>query len=433
LKDLIRSFAATAVIQLANIASGVMLARILLPQGRGELATIMLWPPVIATIGLFGLSEAVAFIVARRIRPLGDVFASALVLAFLFSLVLIPVGWVIVSFTSAALSADTREAAFLYLAFIPLNHLGLVVTSMHQGSLSMGRWNLLRVSIHIIFTGLIIAFYQLGWGTVFGFALASLLSNFLAIMLGFVMARGRAWLSGRLHREPIRELMTFGIKIHLVNCVTILNDRTDQLLISLLLSPTNLGIYVVAVTCARSVSAIGDTLSILVFPKIAHRHDRESQAAIASQYSRAAVILSIPVVILAIVLSPWLIVMVFGENFASAVAITQILLLSIIPTNIRLVLTSVLKGVNQGLEAGTAQLAVLIVSAICLGAMLPLLGLMGAAMVVLCAQIGAAVMMIYRVRQALGLTVRQQLWPHMADVMYVFRTLQNRSHESLID
>lgn len=433
MKDLARSFAATAVIQLANIASGVMLARILLPQGRGELATVMLWPPVISTIGLFGLSEAVAFIIARRIRPAGSVFYSALFLVFAFSLILIPLGWVIVDRISEGLGAEARQAAFLYLAFIPLNHLGLVVVSMHQGSLSIGRWNLLRAAVHVIFTALVIGFYFFGWGNILGFSLASLFSNLITIALGIFMARGREWFSDRPQSETLRELLTFGIKIHLVNSVTLLNDRTDQLLISVLLSPTDLGIYVVAVTCARSIGAIGDTLGILVFPKVAHLQNHASQAAIAGQYSRAAVMLSVPTVIISITLAPWLIVTVFGADFAPAVIISQVLLLSIVPMNVRLVLTSVLKGINRGLEAGTAQLTVLVLSVALLGILLPLLGIIGAAIAALFAQLGAAAMMAYRVKQALGMSMRDQLWPQLTDVIYIFNIFRTQPHESLID
>ena len=51
MKDVSGSFAATALIQALNIVSGVMLARYLLPEGRGELAAVILWPSVIAGLG----------------------------------------------------------------------------------------------------------------------------------------------------------------------------------------------------------------------------------------------------------------------------------------------------------------------------------------------------------------------------------------------
>ena len=58
MKDISVSFATTAYIQVLNIATGLIAARILLPEGRGELAALMLWPGLIAELGNLGLSDA---------------------------------------------------------------------------------------------------------------------------------------------------------------------------------------------------------------------------------------------------------------------------------------------------------------------------------------------------------------------------------------
>ena len=398
-----------------------MLARILLPAGRGELATVMLWPPILATIGLFGLSEATAFSVARRLISPGHIFSSAVVLAFTYSLILVPIGWVIIDYVSAGFEPDARFAAFLCLTFIPINHFGLVVVSMHQGGLSIGRWNVLRTSIHVAFTALIAIFALLGWGNVVGFTSAFLIANVITVTLGLIMARGHNWFAEYPKRENIRTLFTFGLKVHLVNAVTILNERMDQLLISLLMSPVDLGIYVVANTYARGVGAIGDTLGILVFPKIAHEKNASSQAIIAGRYARATLMLSIPTVGVGILLANWLIVTVFGRQFGPAGNVAQVLLLSIVPFNLKLVFTGILKAINRGLEAGAVQSGIFVLSLLLLALLLPMFGLMGAALAALCAQTIAASIMADRIRRALGLGFRDLLWPYPADVRYVFQ------------
>ncbi len=50
MRDISVSFAATGAIQVVNIATGLLAARLLLPEGRGELAAIMLWPGILAEI-----------------------------------------------------------------------------------------------------------------------------------------------------------------------------------------------------------------------------------------------------------------------------------------------------------------------------------------------------------------------------------------------
>ena len=425
MKDLIRSFAATAVIQVANIASGIMLARILLPTGRGELAAAMLWPPLVATIGLLGIAEATAFCAARRLNSPGHIFAAGITLALTLSMLLLPIGWLVVNYVAVGLSPAGREAAILYLAFIPLNHIGLVVVAMHQGSLSITRWNILRASVHVVFSLLIPVVYFFHGPSIVGFAAASLAANAFVTALGLALARKREWFGVAPKLDDISTLLKFGLKVHVANAIAMLNERTDQLVISLLLSPTNLGIYVVAATVARGVSAVGDTLAVLVFPKVAHAKDRTTQALTACRYARGALMLSIPAVALGIAISHWLIVMVFGAGFAPAADIVQVLLLSIIPLNVKAVLSAVLKGANRGLEAGAGQAAALVLSLVLLSVLLPAFGLKGAAYAALFTQLGAALVMADRVRRSLNLSFKDQLLPNFDDVVFVLDTLRS--------
>lgn len=423
LRDLIRSFIATAIIQLANIASGVMLARILLPTGRGELAAAMLWPPVIAAIGALGISEATAFFAARGLSSRGQIFAAGITLAGILSVALLPIGWLVVERIAVDFSAEGRTAAFLYLAFIPLNQIGLIIVSLHQGSLSIARWNVLRTAVYVVYTALIPIFYAFGHGTVVGFSLASLIANLAVVILGLLLARGGDWFDSGPRSRDVRALLGYGVKIHFANVIAMLNERLDQLFISLLLPPADLGLYVVAATAARGLGGIGDTLGTLVFPKIAQA-EPQLRARLAGRYIRAVLLMSLPPVVIMIVLSEWLIALVFGQSFVSAAPVMQVLLLMIIPLNAKCVMASVLKGLNHALSVGVVQSAALTVSLVALAILLPTLGLMGAAIASLVTQIAAAAMMAAQVRRRLGVGFKDQLWPCAEDVTFILTFLK---------
>jgi len=424
LRDLIRSFVATAIIQLTNIASGVMLARILLPTGRGELAAAMLWPPVIAAIGALGISEATAFFAARRLSSRGRIFAAGICLAAILSIALLPVGWFVVERIAADFSIEGRTAALLYLAFIPLNQIGLIIVSLHQGSLSIARWNVLRTTVYVVYTALIPILYVLDYGTVIGFAIASLVANLTVVIFGLVLARGGKWFDSRPQRDDVRALLGYGLKIHFANVVAMLNERLDQLFISLQLPPADLGLYVVAATAARGLGGIGDTFGTLVFPKIAHAETLELRAQLAGRYIRAVLLMSLPPVVGMIALSKWLIVLVFGPSFVSAAPVMQLLLLMIIPLNVKCVMAAALKGSNHALSVGAVQSVALAISLVALAILLPTFGLMGGAFASLLTQVAAAVMMAVQIRRRLGVGFRDQIWPSaedMASVLAFFR------------
>ena len=52
MKDIVTSFVGSALMQVFTIISGVLLARLLLPTGRGELAAVILWSTMIAAVGI---------------------------------------------------------------------------------------------------------------------------------------------------------------------------------------------------------------------------------------------------------------------------------------------------------------------------------------------------------------------------------------------
>jgi O-antigen/teichoic acid export membrane protein len=205
-----------------------------------------------------------------------------------------------------------------------------------------------------------------------------------------------------------------------------LNERLDQLFISLQLPPADLGLYVVAATAARGLGGIGDTLGTLIFPKIAYAETPELRARLAGRYIRAALILSLPPVVIMIALSEWLIALVFGRSFVSAAPVMQVLLLMIIPLNAKCVMAAALKGLNHALSVGMVQAAALMISLAALAILLPTLGLMGAAIASLVTQLAAAVMMAAEVRRRLGVGFKDQLWPCAEDVTFVLGFLRFR-------
>ena len=61
----IGTFFTSLAIQGCGVITGVVTARLLGPAGRGELATIMLWPMIMSNLGLMGCNWALAREVAK--------------------------------------------------------------------------------------------------------------------------------------------------------------------------------------------------------------------------------------------------------------------------------------------------------------------------------------------------------------------------------
>src|SRR5258708_1803607 len=117
------SLAATGIIALAGVTTGVLSTRLLGASGRGELTALLLLPGLVGRLGNVGMLQAVAFLdsPSRRLKPAERVPAAALIAALgagcLLALLLLP----FLSFLLPNLSSGLLIPASLCLLYIPLN------------------------------------------------------------------------------------------------------------------------------------------------------------------------------------------------------------------------------------------------------------------------------------------------------------------------
>lgn len=430
MRDVVSSLTATALIQASNIASGVLLARFLQPEGRGELAAVMLWPTVIAIIGVCGLHEAVAYHMARRRHGAHRILRESLLLGAGLCLLLLPVGGLVVELLFAGRGAGIHSAALLYLAFIPLNFVGLFLVAAFQGGLLFSIWNLLRASLGPFYLLFILALHFAGFGGVFGFALASLLANAAMILLAaaLYLRKRTTWpppqstpASGGILR---RDLLSYGISVHFGTAVAFVAERLDQMIISIILPAADLGLFVIATTLSRLPLVFASTMATVSFPKIASMADEASRAAVFGRYARITSMVVLPASLALAAVMPWLLPLFFGRSFAAAVPIAWVQIAAAVPLSLKVMMSGGFKACDKGWIAGQAEIATLVLSAAALAALVPLYGLMGAAIAGVIAQTGALVFMAVKARQALGISPADLLWPRAADVALVREILR---------
>lgn len=436
MKGIVTSFAATALIQIANIGSGVLLARLLLPEGRGELAAIMLWPMLVAALGIFGIHEAVAYLTARRGAATAAVLRAGVIVAFGLSAVFTVVGAVVVDRIFANDGVELRFAAFLLLAIIPLNTVGQVLVAVFQGRQIFAPWNLLRTMLHVLYLALIPLAAIIGFANVLGFAMAFLLSMVATIAVAAWLALRNGWFAKSADDEPaigtMREILRYGSRVHFGTAVAVIAERLDQMIISIALSAADLGLYVVALTLARLPLILAITLGTVAFPKVA-AVEHEARHAILGRYARATAGMVAASIIALAVAAPTLLRVFFGESFAPSQPVALVLLMGAFPLAMKTVFSFGLKACDRGAVVGQAELVALAVSAAVLAVLVPQFGLIGAAAASPLAQGGALVYMLFRMRRDLGFRTRDLFVPRRADLALVrelVRSLRRRSEDA---
>jgi O-antigen/teichoic acid export membrane protein len=358
-------------IQLITLVSGVILARALRPEGRGILALAMIWPILVAAIGVLGIGDALVYRAAREGAGPSGALSSALLLGIPQSLLLAAIGWFVIQIVLRGKQIVSADAD-LYLLYIPLNLFILYTTAVLQGRMAMSPFNMIRASVHLSYT----VFLALLWFShhvdVRTALAASLLSNAItAALSAAAMVRGGLF-AGQVSGREIRSLISLGLKLNLGNLASVITSRIDFVMLSLLVTPEILGDYVVATAVGALPLVIPSSISLILYPLFAGRDADQAKRPFA-RFMLLAILLMVATVPVVVVLNPLVVKVFFGNAFSAAFAPAQILGIASVLRGMSVMLSSVLRGLGAPIRAsggdalGLVVMAVLLTPAIRLG------------------------------------------------------------------
>jgi O-antigen/teichoic acid export membrane protein len=410
-RPLAGSFATTALIQAIQAVTAVILARVLGPEGRGELAAVILWPTLIMTLGNLGLAPSTTYHAARTSK-LGRLVGSTLVIVALDSLLLVAIGAVVIPLALSGHDAGVTDTGLIYLfAFIPFSLLALAMMSIVNG-LHRFRWfqGLRVLMIGATLAGVLLLELTDGLtirAAAIAYAAAYLAAAVVATVVVVRAAHGRLSAS----RETISEVLSFGLKSQLSTTMWALNERLDQLVISVVLSSTSLGLYVVAVTLTSLTTLVGFSFALVALPLLAKMgadpERKPTARAIVGATIVAGAIVSIPILIA----EPLIVDVLFGSDFDGSVGVGRVLLLAAMTFGLNRVLEAILQAEGKPLDSSIGEAIGLGVTIAGLAVLLPLLGIMGAGVTSLLAYLTSAVFLARRAARALEVPVTYLLVP----------------------
>ncbi len=424
MKTSAQSILATGVILLANLLAGVVAARVLLPEGRGALAAIILWPALLGAVGSLGFGQAVTYFCAGSKGRAKDIAAFAMATSLLLAVLTAVVGIFIVPRVLASYPAAIVSLGLLYLAFVPLNYLGVILVAAFQGSQQFERWNLLRVTPQVSYAACVLVLAWLDLASVHSLVVASLAANGLTVAAGLAMWRPRR---GELHwpdRKLRIDFLRYGWRVHIPTLINLANSRAGSVVIALFLSPADLGMFVVAVSASGLVSAGAATFGQLVFPRVAYESSPAEKVAVFSRYLRVSLLSTLVGAVALVATASWLVPLVFGVPFADAVALTQILCLGAVFSALRLICANGLMAQARLAQISRAESVGLVAQVGGLLILLPQLGVIGAGWSFVLAQALPALMLAVSVSNGFGCSVISLMRPTWADWLLVKQAMR---------
>lgn len=344
----IQTFFFQIIIQLTNFLTGPIIARALGPEGRGELASIILWPNLLGSVFALGLGPALLYNLKQSTDhdSESELYSAALIMGLIFGSIAAALGFALMPVLMKNYSVQTMTIARLFVLTAPINLFTLLVLNAYKAR------NLFRVVNQTNYAAPVITL-----GLVSGLSVLQALNPFSASLarrgpvIGiFFWKFIDLW---RYYRPKLRNLKTrikqltsYSLRSAPINILSQFSDKIDQFLVIQILSPTDYGLYIVALNVSRLLMIIQSSILSVLFPKVANKPVKEV-AAMAGRAARVGISLSLSAAICLIVFGTSVISLYGGEKFLAAVPIFQILSLEIVIKGATLVLAQTFMAVGR--------------------------------------------------------------------------------------
>jgi len=354
-----RSAAATVATSIAVLGltavGGLVLARVLGPTGRGELASLVLWATLALDLALLGTTESLTYHVAafpESRAGLVSVVAKFVVPASAASLFIFG-GFVALGGRSGSISL---AVLLLFALYIPIRIVVEQLLSLLQGDRRFPRFNIVRLIV-VVFS--VVGFILLAWAGQLSVGTAS---------LAYVVAVAGAAVVAILAAAPVsiaapfrsglrRSFWSFSIR----NWFSVLsakgNTTVDLLILSLVALPAIVGEYAVAMSVAAIVSLVGVGVGMVALPRLAESRDRAERSRTFWRLFLFTLVGTTGMSAAIFGLVGWLVPVFYGSAFAASVHLARVLVVGYFAVSLSALSGNALRGLNRPGVVAIAQLA----------------------------------------------------------------------------
>lgn len=355
-----------------------LLASLLGPADRGVYALVIVVPTTLFAIGQLGLPSAMVYHAGRGGRLL-DLERQSVLLGLLVSaVVIVPTVVLLPVLERSVLRAVPPDLVAVALAAVPLRVVATLAGSTLYGRGRFRAYNLILALQSALWVGLVLGLVGV---------LRAGVPGALAAYLLFVGA-GTVAVLVRLHREaragsdgePVSGLavLGYGLRLYPATLGTFFGYRVDVFLLGWLVgSPSEIGVYAVAVSLAELVFNVPDAVGTVLFPRVAAAQAGEAHR-LAPAMTRMTV-LATAAAALALVPLTWGVLTVLLPEYGRGLAVLLLLLPGIVALSAAKVLTSYLSGINRLAWLTVAAGTSLIVNVAANLVLIPGAGILGAA------------------------------------------------------
>ena len=414
--------AVNALVLCLNLGTGLLTARFLGPDGRGEYAAIVLWPQFLASLLTLGMPQAVPYNLVRRPAERAAITAAALLLSLCSGCVAALAGMVLIPTWIGHYPSSIVVIAQTVVCLAPVILLIWTVNGCMQAA---GRFDLYNRNLYLqpllSLIGLL-ALAAFGQVTPISAALVTLVGAIPVLVLGLVwLWRHERPRFGHSLREAIR-LLRYGLRSCGVQLVNALSQQFDSVFVLGALNPAAVGLYVVARSAARPALFFATAMNAVLFPR-ASALSTHAALQLSELAARVGVIAAVAVAVPLALLGPWLISLLYGTEFAAAALPFQFLVAEAAVTAVASTMAQGFLSVGRPGVVTILQLTTFLLGAALVVFLVPRFGIQGAALGLLAGSLVRLLVTVASYPAILRVTV-PRLWLNRADIQRLLNPRQ---------
>ena len=314
------------------LLTGIIIARTLGPQGRGDVAILLLSPTLLVRLGGLSLGKASIYLVGQKKVPFSSAFWASLLASLTIGSMLTLLGLILYkSLVGESLfQGISPSVVILALCLAPPLLYWDYLQDLHRASDHMGMYNWMHIQHYgldfLLIVGLAVFFHLSTMAAVVAWAIALLLSVIAGFI--FLLLAEKPFLHFNVVSigASLKAMVTYGYQIHLMSVVSFMGYRFDAFLVKGLLDSTALGYYSVATNISRVLWFLPDSVGVVLLPKVS-RMRSEDAARLTPLVARTVLLATLGLGLIVFIFASPLVTLLYGAEFLPAVAPLRILLI----------------------------------------------------------------------------------------------------------
>ena len=316
----------TVIRQVLSIIFGllamIIIARTLGSSGQGQYTLAILLPTLLYTLLNSGLSISTVFYIGQKKYSDDEIYSTNIITALLLSVLSIIIGLIIIHFFKEYFFESLTNKLLLYtLLIVPLLFTQKNLQTIFQGKEDLEKFNLIVILNQLgllLFSVLFVLVLDLGvFGAVLSFALSQLLMLFASFY--FLKVYYNLLMPNRISINYAKESFIFGLKGHISSVLSFINYRIDIFIIAYFMDDIAVGLYSVAVLISERIWLVSQSVSSVLFARVANMSDDSERTKFTSLASRNTLLITLIGGIFLAFISHWFINLFFGESYSQSV------------------------------------------------------------------------------------------------------------------